>query len=462
MKTTMTRFTIAFCLVIANSLFPVTSQASNLTITAVTATATTVTFDISMKYSFNVVGVATSPENWDAAWIFVKYADCTSGVGVLDWDHLTLSSTAVDHTITGGVLQVDPTTDGMGVFIRRTSPGSNTTTALTATVTLKIAPALATANYQFKVFGIEMINIPANDFQVGDDWSSNRFNSITVTAAQQAAGIPTASVTLGGTGTTAGTLPAAYPMGTSSFYCMKYNITTTQWVDFFNTLSYDEQAANIYSTTGSPSNPIGTNLGSVPNLKVSVQGSALTTPKTPAQFTSTSNSKYAVRDWKFKGYLSFLDWAALRPMTELEYEKVGRGTNNRVSGEFIWGTSTAGSHAPTGTSTRVQASAGYYGNLYMQSVSSYGYSQLIINTTDQATAGGSAFTSTCGDGNLSVAGLADVTGWPDVSNTSGGAGTRAQYHTSFPMSRRFYYNKINIPQIWNGSYWTYFTARGVR
>jgi hypothetical protein len=37
-------------------------------------------------------------------------------------------------------------------------------------------------------------------------------------------------------------------------------------------------------------------------------------------------------------HAGYTDWAALRPMTELEYEKTCRGLNNPVYGEYSWGT----------------------------------------------------------------------------------------------------------------------------
>ena len=37
---------------------------------------------------------------------------------------------------------------------------------------------------------------------------------------------------------------------------------------------------------------------------------------------------------------AYLDWSALRPMTELEFEKVCRGTMPRVAGEYPWGDTT--------------------------------------------------------------------------------------------------------------------------
>jgi formylglycine-generating enzyme required for sulfatase activity len=91
---------------------------------------------------------------------------------------------------------------------------------------------------------------------------------------------------------------------------------------------------------------------------------------------------------------AYLDWSGLRPMSELEYEKAGRGPYRAVTGEFAWGstsitqaTSIVDAGLPTeraqsganggfnqgvsgplrvgsfayGVSTRIAAGAGYYG-----------------------------------------------------------------------------------------------------
>lgn len=436
-------------------LLKTSTNAGNLLITAVNATATDVTFTISMQYSWNVVGVPSSPNNWDAAWVFIKYADCTSGV--LNWQHLPLSINPADHSVTGGVLQVDPVADGMGVFIRRSAPGSNTTVPITGNVSLKMNPALASSNYQFKVFGIEMVSIPAGNFQIGDGWSSGTFNSIDITNALQTGGIATASVTLGGTGTTVGTLPATYPMGYNNFYCMKYNITTQEWLDFFNTISYDAQAANVHS--GSPSNPIGTNNGTGTSiaLTISVQGSALTVPKTPATYTSATAVNTAVYTWKFAAFLAFMDWAALRPMTTMEFEKLSRGTLPRVQGEFVWGTSGAGGAGPGLATNRVTACASYYGVLYLSQPNYAG--QLVVNTTNQASDGGSAYTGALGDGTLSAAGTHNVANWPHITNVGGGAGMKVSQPGT--VSYGLAYNSV-VSYLYPSVYWAYPWGRAVR
>ena len=42
----------------------------------------------------------------------------------------------------------------------------------------------------------------------------------------------------------------------------------------------------------------------------------------------------------FTDGLAFTDWAALRPITELEYEKAARGPSEPIDAEFVWGTNT--------------------------------------------------------------------------------------------------------------------------
>ena len=40
----------------------------------------------------------------------------------------------------------------------------------------------------------------------------------------------------------------------------------------------------------------------------------------------------------FTDGLAYSDWAALRPITELEYEKAARGPSEPIPAEFVWGT----------------------------------------------------------------------------------------------------------------------------
>jgi hypothetical protein len=144
-------------------------------------------------------------------------------------------------------------------------------------------------------------------------------------------------------------------------------------------------------------------------------------------------------------------------MTELEFEKVCRGTMPRVAGELAWGTATAnyfnsnsvsnpfranesiatvingamigglGSSIPaygpvrsgvfaTGSSGRASAGASYYGAMEM---SGNLWERVIITTNPT----GTAFTATLGDGSLTVLGESNQTSWPSPA-TAIGVGTR--------------------------------------
>src|SRR6218665_626091 len=218
--------------------FGVTANANNLTITNTTVTGSNVTFDISWDNSWNA---NVAPANWYAVWVFIKYQDCNTRL----WAHAGLSTTASDHSA-ASPLQVDTVTDGKGVFIRRSALGGGNITS--ASITLKLTIPAGTYNY--KVFGIEMVNVPQAAFELGDGVSNSTFNSITVNASSQSAGISAA--TIGGGGPS---VPTAFPMGYNSFYCMKYEVSQLQYVEFLNALTFAQQQNRIPTD---PTSAVGT------------------------------------------------------------------------------------------------------------------------------------------------------------------------------------------------------------
>lgn len=420
------------------------ASANNLQITGTSVTGSDVSFNISWDNSWYA---SLAPANWDGVWVFVKYQDCATRL----WYHAGLSTTATDHSA-GSPLQVDVVSDGKGVFIRRSAAGGGNigSTAISLRMTI---PA---GTYNYKVFGIEVVNIPQGDFEVGDGASASTFSSITINSASQSGGLT--GTTLGGG---SANLPSTYPMGYNSFYCMKYEITQEQYVEFLNTLSYDQQ---VTRTANSPSSAAGTMaIGSRTyhnGIVIMTPGNNNTLPAVYAcdQTAGTLNSSNDAQT-KACNYLSwgdvsaYLDWAALRAMTELEYEKVCRGPLTRVSNEYPWGstnlngvssgswingyTITEGTStianglcnyyygvgaltaplrvgfAATGTSGREAAGASYYGVMEMA-----GNVLEMIVTTGNTT--GAAYTGTLGDGALSTLGNADASTWPGTNGVGTG------------------------------------------
>lgn len=271
-------------------------------------------FTISWENSWRV---NSNPFNWDAVWIFVKRSDCAN----IQWHHADLSSVSADHTI-GVPLQVQAYADKKGVMVYRSAAGAGNISNVNIQLKLDAPPA---GTYQYKVFGIEMVYVPQGAFYAGDGASQYSFhdgdsnlpylinneNAITV------------SGTTGGffSGAIAGpsyVLPAAYPKGYNSFYCMKYEISQGQYADFLNTIKQDASQVRF--------DPL---LISLNRYTISGVYSAFTAaaPDRACNFIGPQD------------LVAYLDWAALSPMTELEFEKACRGdlVNAPLAGEFAWG-----------------------------------------------------------------------------------------------------------------------------
>lgn len=316
-------------------------KANNIQITNVTTNGNNITFDISWDNSWNSMSNIdlNYPNNWDAAWVFIKVQSDVNNL----WLHQLVSTTAANHSITGGVLQVDAVTDGVGVFIRRTSSGFGTVSG-TATLLMQTLPA---GNLNFKAFGIEMVRTNTGNFGVNDSTTgANRFFNYNVTNAT----IPAGGLYVGSP-----PLTNTYPTGYAAFYAAKYETTNEQVADYLNSLTYDQQQ-NL--TDFVPNSVVGTRAynpggyGSSEYIKIQTPG---VNNITPAVYGCDKNANLFFNDaadgqnspcgmFTIRRAISFLDWTGLRPMTEMEYEKLCRGTkfngqgNPRVIGEYAWGT----------------------------------------------------------------------------------------------------------------------------
>ena len=322
-------------------------------------TPTLISFTIQWDNSWKI---SSGPSNWDAVWIFIKYQNCATNN--LPWQHVGLSTTSTDHTVTGGILQVDATTDGKGVFIHRIANGSGNVSS--ATVTLKMTITDATYNYQ--VNGTEMVYVPGgNTFYVGDGvrgggnlWgfcSDGSFDPVTINSNIQNTTGLTASqyVNQNNTWGSTAALPTTFPFGYNGYYCQKYEISQLEFVAFLNTLTYDQQST-LFNPLAPPNSAAGTFvLASTPNPQNCRNGIRIQTPGTvnniPAivgcdlnlngVFNEAADGQYLPCNWlNWPLLIAYLDWAALRPMTEFEFEKVCRGTLTPVANEYVWGTAT--------------------------------------------------------------------------------------------------------------------------
>lgn len=326
--------------------------ANNLIMGTPSVSGNSVTFTIKWDNSWNVT---TGPSNWDAVWVFVKRQSCVNGA-TSPWIHADLATSG--QSVSGAQLQVDLVTDNKGVFIRRNATGIGNINE--ATVTLTLATAVGADN--IGVYGIEMVNIPQGQFYIGDGRVDMRSFSEGGTDAPK---LIDATVQTNGLGAasnyqkqslgSAGNLPSTFPLGYNRFYCMKYEITAAQYVAFLNTLSYKQQLRmqrDYNSNTTPPTSPAGTQFHCWPcsnrsaNIVIATPAQSLT-QMSPAVYANDFDNDGVYNEdedglglpiaLNMKNFFAFLDWAAIRPMTEFEYEKVCRGPVTPTANEYAWG-----------------------------------------------------------------------------------------------------------------------------
>ncbi len=312
--------TIVTCAALANNI-----AITNLSIKNVNATTADIEFDLSWSNSFrwmeSVIG--NSITNYDAAWVFVKYR-----VGPLgNWQHALLSSSG--HTASpGSVIEIHSNGSGTnaGAMVYRSDTGTGGIECENMILRWDMAKnGLARTNYvDISVHAIEMVKIPECNYGLGSGGSeSSHFYKypdqlqyyLVTNAGVINVGQNTGDLYYSGAGDSLGPIPAAYPNGFSYFYCMKYEITQGQYADFLNHL------------------PGGHALARFPNA----YGSFRNTIKDTVGVYSADTPDRACNYLMWNDVSAYLDWAALRPMTELEYEKVCRGPAPPYPNEYAWG-----------------------------------------------------------------------------------------------------------------------------
>ncbi|WGK65413.1 SUMF1/EgtB/PvdO family nonheme iron enzyme [Croceiramulus getboli] len=296
-----------------------------------------VEFDLSWENSWRL---SAGPSNYDAAWVFIKYR-VNSG----DWAHAQLATT--DFVAAAGST-IDITSDGVGAFIYRDSDGSGFLNLPDLRLRWNYGSIDPNDVIDIQVFAIEMVYVPEGQFSVGGTTGDevNKFfeggnstQSFTITSenalavANSAGSLYYAADNLNA-GDQTGPIPAAFPKGFAAFYSMKYEITQGQWVDFFNTLTPSQKAAlDVTGANGKNSDD-----------EVARNTISWADGNTSA---STSTPDVALNFYRASWHLSYLDWAGLRPLTELEFEKSCRGPIAPKPGEFAWGNANVANAAYT-------------------------------------------------------------------------------------------------------------------
>jgi formylglycine-generating enzyme required for sulfatase activity len=333
------------------SLSPLSLVANNLQLSNLTLVdSQTLKVSAQWQHSWNLEG-EKPPYNHDAAWLFLKYQK----EGSNQWQHVSLSSQNTDHEITRGdpgLVSLDAVRDETGLFIKRRQRGSGAVPQ--QTLSIQLAEPLAKGRYQFRAFGIEMVNVKTDSFYLGDGASNHTLqyaNSGKPFKVTHDGSIPVGNsgnkLTSADKFPPAGDIPEDYPTGYEGFYAMKYEISQAQYVSFLNTLSTTQQANHIGNDPTASKGTLA-----FPRSRGNRNGIVIKEPAKgdqPAVFACDANPNSpigAVDDGqnracnflKWADVAAYLDWAGLSPMTETAFEKLCRGPKQPVKLGFAWGT----------------------------------------------------------------------------------------------------------------------------
>ncbi len=388
--------------------------------------------------------------NHDGLWVFAKARG-----GDDRWHPLPLVAAEA-----GAGYTAERSADGRGSFVFRATPGEGD-----ARARLTLRWADATAWRGVRLYAWPVVFVPKGAFDAGDGSATTpgRFHDggdagkpfrVTGAPVELAprvgalwadarswplpSGAPGPSPWDGN----AGPLPAAFPTGFQGFWIQRYELTQGQYADFLDTLTPVQARARAPSLQDFAS-------GGRPRP----DNYRFTVTERDGRWVA-NRPRWSMNWLNWEDGLAAADWAGLRPMSELEFEKAARGPLPAVPGEYAWGTirivairgfdgEDGSGHeralpadANTSWSPSPQdrpllgpyAAAALAGRATREGrgESFWGVADLSGNVVEMAVtvglAAGRAFVPRHGDGEITVDGAADVDGWPRMGASAGGSG----------------------------------------
>ena len=297
---------------------PKTVRIEKVTVAPRDAKTATMSFNLSWNGSWRHEG------NHDAVWVFFR----VRAEGATEWQRVRL---VADRALnpTGYGQEKDGTSldfivpdgeDGLvGMFVRRAELGQGKVQAAGVTAVWDFTAnkgVTRDVKVSMRAFGIEMVYVPEGSYYLGlhTDPDMNAFYRYSDDEAKKTpyrvtgpGAIPTGRQegrlwASGMEPEDGGEIPASFPNGYAAIYCMKKMITGDDHCGFLNTLPA-QQAAERY-------------------------GSRIERSGEPPNYTYSVNEESAVHNFNPLSWAdgaAFAAWAGLRPMTELEYEKITVG-----------------------------------------------------------------------------------------------------------------------------------------
>ena len=390
-------------------------------------TPLSVIFDLKWENAWN------NAKNHDAIWVFMKYGGpWNNQVKLMKSGHKILQNRIKSTPIPN----IEVGEDGLGFLIYPSKEYRGDQNlklqVLIDTTSLRINNAKLTG---LSVHALEMVYIPQGKFTIGspDEAAIKRAVLYKSDASGQSKGHVTiaseSAIEVGAkdnalyywsenklyNGDQQGPIPEEFPKGYDAFYIMKYELTQGQYAEFLNTLpdgwTFSRSpigGKSYYKKRG--------------GIRLKDGHYIADNPQRPMNFVS------------FTDALAFTDWACLRPITELEYEKAARGPSNPIPAEFVWGTNTYDlleryvdedselvlknnfNESELSDQTRPIFGASYY---WVMDLSGSLWEKVITIGNPI----GRAFKGSHGDGKLSF-GNATNPDWPTSDNEVGGFGYR--------------------------------------
>lgn len=314
---------------------------------------------IQLNFSISWDNAWNDPYNWDAVWAFVKYRKKTSTDA---WQHGYLSASghsAKDLNITLGKsgdkvagIFLSPQETGIPRIVNKGVSLLMETALLSGGVTLD---DVRSGNVDFSVLLIEMVLIPEGPYYLGDGAAQKRYASETdrtqpvlVEAERQGVDVLIAGNKNGNDEPS--TLSSDVPKGYRGFYAMKYELSQGQYVNFLNMLNRAQQELRVARMSELRTGDYIFGDRTRPNARNGIIV-CINEADRPVIFgcNLTQDDRYNAPDdgqtlacnfISIVDVLHYCDWAGLRPMSELEFEKACHRPYpaKPLAGEYAWGT----------------------------------------------------------------------------------------------------------------------------